>query len=303
MSLPLTCPCGARFEVAETLAGQSIACPECQQALKVPAAARARLRTSGYALASVVLALVGMFTIVFTAIAVLLGFIALVSVSRNRARVTGVGYAVFGIIVGLTFTGLTMFAVSREEIFDKFREQVHAGEADYSGPMEIIRAAEGFAITRPTARWGVARESFEDEDGGNKGLILANVGKDAYVQVLSETVEPHKSLEKCMDDFVASLRTSPKSFVINRKQIPARTTAVKVHESRRLPAVNGMEIVEVRIDLRLAGHPLSYLARVCKRDGSSHSYVIDAWVLNRRFAQVEPEMRKALDSFRILKND
>ena len=121
MSLSLTCSCGARFEVAETLAGQSIACPACQQSLKVPALGKVRLRTSGFALASVVLALIGMFTIVLTAVAVVLGFVGLISISRNRGQFTGAGYAVFGITVGLIFTGLTLFAVTREEIFEKFR--------------------------------------------------------------------------------------------------------------------------------------------------------------------------------------
>ena len=40
-------------------AGQHIACPECQQSIKVPVPNRGGLRTSGYALTSVVLALVG----------------------------------------------------------------------------------------------------------------------------------------------------------------------------------------------------------------------------------------------------
>ena len=79
MSLSLSCACGAKFEVAETFAGQGVACPECQQPVKVPAATGARLRTSGYALASVVLALVGMFTIVLPALAVILGICMIIA--------------------------------------------------------------------------------------------------------------------------------------------------------------------------------------------------------------------------------
>ena len=33
MPLSLTCDCGARFELEEALAGQSVSCPECQQVL------------------------------------------------------------------------------------------------------------------------------------------------------------------------------------------------------------------------------------------------------------------------------
>jgi DNA-directed RNA polymerase subunit RPC12/RpoP len=52
MGLSLSCTCGARFEVEDTVAGQSVACPECQQAIKVLPVRAARVRTSGYALAS-----------------------------------------------------------------------------------------------------------------------------------------------------------------------------------------------------------------------------------------------------------
>src|SRR4051812_13283476 len=56
MALSLTCACGARFEVEDTLAGQEVSCPECQQPLKAPALQRVPLRTSGFALASAQLA-------------------------------------------------------------------------------------------------------------------------------------------------------------------------------------------------------------------------------------------------------
>ncbi len=77
----LTCACGARFEVDDTLAGQDVFCPECQQPLKTPALDRPPQLTSGWALASVVLALVGAFTVVGTILAVLLGFYALLHIA------------------------------------------------------------------------------------------------------------------------------------------------------------------------------------------------------------------------------
>src|SRR5262245_61562674 len=98
MALSLTCSCSAHFEVEDTLAGQVVVCPECQASLKAPTLDRKPLRTSGLALASVILALIGAFTILFTLLAVLLGVAALVSISRNRERLAGSGYAVFGIV-------------------------------------------------------------------------------------------------------------------------------------------------------------------------------------------------------------
>jgi hypothetical protein len=302
MSLPLSCACGARFEVAETFAGQSIACPECQQALDVPASGKERLRTSGYAVTSAVLALVGMFTVVLTVLAVILGLIGLVSISRNRARASGSAYAVFGIVVGVVFTGLTLFALGKEELFDQFREKLRASEADYSGPMEIIRAHEGFAITRPSPRWGVARNSFTEDADGNKGLILVNAGKDAYVQVLTEFVGARKSLDQCMEDFVDSLRGQPDAAAKKGKVVLARS-GMHIDERRRLPALGSAQVLEVRVEMRLGGSPLSYLIRAYKEDGHGNAFIVSSWTHRRHFARVEPALRQALDSFRLLKKD
>ena len=105
MALSLSCACGAAFEVEDTFAGQSHRLPRLCPALKVPPLRPPRLRTSGYALASVVLALVGAFTVVGTAVAAVLGVVALVSIARHRDRLSGAGYAVLGIVLG---TGLTV---------------------------------------------------------------------------------------------------------------------------------------------------------------------------------------------------
>src|SRR5260221_13020215 len=116
MSLSLTCDCGARFEVEDTLAGQTVACPDCQEPIKAPAAQRPPLRTSALALASVICALVGAFTIVGTIAAVILGVVAVVTITRHRDRLAGLGFAAFGIVAGVLFTGLTIFAFSNKGV-------------------------------------------------------------------------------------------------------------------------------------------------------------------------------------------
>jgi hypothetical protein len=110
MSLSLSCPCGARFEVEESYAGETINCPDCDRPVRVPNLERGPLRTSGLALASIILALVGAFTIVGTLAAIALGGVALATIVRNPDRVTGKGYAVFGIVLGILFTGVSLFA-------------------------------------------------------------------------------------------------------------------------------------------------------------------------------------------------
>src|SRR2546430_889492 len=123
MAPSLSCSCGAGFEVEDTFAGQTIPCPDCAAALEVPPLRPPppappppppaggggwrrpprpppQLRTSGFALASVVLALVGAFTVVGTALAAVLGVVALISIARRRDRLSGAGYAVLGIVLG-----------------------------------------------------------------------------------------------------------------------------------------------------------------------------------------------------------
>jgi len=63
------------------------AVPNVQEPLKAPSAKRPTLRTSGFALASFLLAVVGAFTVVGTIAAVILGFIAVVAILRDRERV------------------------------------------------------------------------------------------------------------------------------------------------------------------------------------------------------------------------
>src|SRR5207248_9870045 len=117
MPLLLTCSFGARFEVEDSQAGQMITCPACDRPLTAPGLDRVPLRTSGLAIASVVLALVGAFTLLGTLAAVALGGVALINIAQNPDRVTGKGYAIFGIVAGIIFTGLTLFAFTRGDWF------------------------------------------------------------------------------------------------------------------------------------------------------------------------------------------
>src|ERR1700730_6793465 len=100
MSLSLTCRCGTHFEVEESFAGQEVTCPQCQQPVKAPAAARGPIRTCDFAIASLVLALVGAFPVVGTVAAILLGIVSIIRIHRNRQRLAGMGYAVSGIVCG-----------------------------------------------------------------------------------------------------------------------------------------------------------------------------------------------------------
>ena len=206
MALSLRCSCKAHFEAEDTFAGQVVSCPDCGAALKVPVVRPTTLRTSGFALASVTAALVGAFTLVGTLTAIVLGVIGLVSVIRHRDRVRGAGFAVFGIILGVVFTALTGLAVVHNEIFDPVRERMTSGEVDRSGPMEVVRKDNGFAITRPTRQWGVATPDYASELDCTGKLVLVNSGRNAFINISQEDAN-RRTLEQVRDRFLDNYRS------------------------------------------------------------------------------------------------
>jgi len=286
MALSLSCPCGAAFEVEDTFAGQGIACPDCGAALRVPLPRPPQLRTSGWAVASVVLALVGAFTVVGTAVAAVLGLVALASIARHRDRLSGAGYAVLGIVLGTGLTAVTGFAFSRGEVFDRLREQTAAGQVDRSGPMEVVRPQDGYAITRPSRAWGEATREFAEEMEAGDDLLLANPARNAFIEVSVQDAG-RQTLEQFRETFLNGYRG-------------ARFSDFKLRESRRLPPLDGAEVTEVVFDVKLTGQSLSYQARLVKPRAGTAVYAVIAWAHRRRLQQIEPEVRRALDSFRLL---
>ena len=77
MPLALTCTCGVHLEIDDKFAGQIVNRPDCGRAVQVPRTEASGRQTSGLALASIILALVGAFTVIGTVLAVLVGVLAL----------------------------------------------------------------------------------------------------------------------------------------------------------------------------------------------------------------------------------
>ena len=292
MALALSCSCGAAFEVEDTFAGQAIACPDCGARLRVPPLRPPQLRTSGYALASVVLALAGDFTIIGTAAAAILGIVALVSIARHRDRLSGAGYAVLGIVLGTGLTVLTGFAFSRGELFDRIRDQVVAGQVDRSGPMEIVRKDEGYAITRPSHSWGVPSDDFirSQEMTPGEGLLLFNPAKLAFLQVIRHR-PGRMSLDEYRRQYLDEFRVGfQRGFTDYRER-----------DTRLLPPKDGAEIVEVRFDVKQGFQNWTYWVRFVKpNDRNNDVYVISAWTQRGRLEDIEPEVQRSFDSFRLL---
>jgi hypothetical protein len=306
MSLSLACSCGARFEVEESFARQTVTCPECQRAVQAPAVAAQPLRTSGWAVTATVLALVLAFTGVGTVLAVLLGMVALISIARNRGRVTGTGYAVFSIVWGVAFTALFVMAVARGELFgvgDSLREKMMGDEVERTGPLEIRRPTQGFAITRPTARWGVAKPSLALRLVDNADeLVLVNVGKDSYIDVSSEWLAG-RSFDELRDEMVNRFRegnNAAEPWDTTKKKSRPRLSELKVRQNQRLPEANDLEQAELLLDVKVDSAWITFQVRLVKHRNSHKVFIIRGWATRRRFPEVDGDIRRAMDSFRII---
>jgi hypothetical protein len=321
MALSLTCDCGARFEVEDTLAGQEVTCPECQAPLKAPALQRLPLRTSGFALASVILALVGAATLVGPVAAVVLGVTALVSIARNPQRVAGVGFAAFGIVAGVAFTALDLLAFTRTELLGFggwVNERRLAGQIDTGGPLEVEVRAKGFALTRPSDKWGQVRDGgLEDplvalfQEG--RDLLLVQPRRYAFVDV--RVVESGNTkflgLDECREIVLDEFRPpqpqagGPRGGLVDDDDDPQpfrpHVSARLARQPTPLPNLGDFRGQELLVEVRGAGGKklLQFLIRMYKKTNGP-LYIVRAYTQQRHYPALEGELRKALDSFRIL---
>jgi hypothetical protein len=292
MALSLQCACGVKFEVEPTLAGQTVSCPECQQPVQAPARDAAPVKTSGWALASFVMSLVLAFTGIGSFLAAVFGVVALRQIATNRDRVTGTGYAVFGIILGTLCTGLFAFAVARQDILggDLIRERLQGDQVDRSGPMEVKRPEEGFRITRPSAAWGIASSKLTTELDMDAALVLAQVGRFAFIEVTVGELNG-ASIDSYAGQVLTSYKptkgrdlTGPRDFSLVRNQ--------------RLPDQDGYEVQELYFNVRLQAQPRTYWIWVVHPPKDDRVFVLRGWTSQGRFESVKQEIQAAFKSFR-----
>jgi hypothetical protein len=304
MTLSLTCSCGARLEIDDKFAGQTISCPDCKQSLQAPAINQTAVRTSGFAVASFVLALVGAFTIVGTLVAIGLGAFALVDIKRHRDRLAGSGYAVSGIVLGVILTGLSLFAYVSVELFGLdglMREPQWAGKLDYSGSLEIVRSREGFAITRPSEKWGQYRDPQQQLGAmSREELLLVNVAEDGYIVCWPRPVPAQSSLERCREKALEDFRNADLISGSDRISPKLRASVFEVHPAKHLPTVGETQSVEMIVDKTLGGQRRTFLLRVVRKQGDDQMYLVAGGTARHRFSRLEPQLRKGLDSFRVL---
>jgi hypothetical protein len=314
MPLSLICACGARIELEDALAGQEIACPECQQPRKAPAGAGQSqpIRTSGFALASLILAVAGAFTIVGTLAAVVLGLIAVVLILRHRDQIAGLGYAIAGIAIGTVFTPLTIFAFTTTELFGvagSLREHNMAAVLDRTGPLEVID--RGWAITRPNEQWGVTRSSRVNDPlvevflaKSTPDVLLAQARHNAFVDVLQQT-DAGKNLDafakEYLDEYVADddiFGAEPRGKEEGVMHISQGKVTRGPYSVAGPPGCTGRE---AELEVLAASQKWTMVVRIFHDPQTKTFYVLRAYTPRRSVKQNKDEFTKALDSFRLVK--
>lgn len=192
MPISLICTCGARLEIDDKFAGQTIPCPDCHKPLlaePAPPAAAPPTSTSGLAVLSLLLALVGAFTIIGTLAAIVCGAVAYRRVSKRGSTVGGARLAQAGMILGAAFTVISVGAFASRSLLGLdgvLRQYVWASKLQFGGPISVGKNQgidNRYAIDRPSAAWGVLSGTAE-----NDIVMLVNPREDAHILWLTDTV-------------------------------------------------------------------------------------------------------------------
>ncbi len=307
MTIPLICDCGARLEVDDTFAGRTINCPDCQRALAVPKPEPPGLKTSGFALASFTLALVGAFTVIGGLAAVALGWLGLRDVTQHPEQVSGRRYALAGMAVGAAGTLLTLIALFWAEMLglnNLAGKLQWAGKLDYSGEEEIVRTTERFKIKRPSPRWGVYKPPSSQAGAqlpdGWDDLILVNVEEDAYLIVLPQTGQGNEGIDACLRRARKDFEEHDKIGIFGRKRADTRRARLEIVATRPLAAIGQVDTVEQLVDKAIGRQERRFILQVIKPRNEDVAFVILAGTRKSNFARLEPQLRKALESFTLL---
>lgn len=310
MPLSLTCLCGARLEVDDKFAGQAIACPDCGKPITAPLPPKPPETTSGLALSSFLLAVIGSFTFIGTIAAVVCGYLALRDIQHAPKPLGGKNLARAGMILGGIFTLITGLALIFSERIGLdgylLRCLELAGRLEYSSEQLVIRpdsSSANFSISRPSFAWGKFKGPsntpvVDTPDAFELGLV--NVKDDAHIICLVKEFEiPQKHYR---ESGLGMLRNSRLLKLLARVPEKSADTVQKldsgVHDDIR--QVGESDIEEFHLDARLAGIDRTFLIRV-QREGPK-IYVVAGGARKNRFAKIEKEqLRDAIESFKVIR--
>ncbi len=290
MPISLTCTCGSKLEIDDKFAGQTIPCPDCNKPLLAEPPAPPTTRTSGLAVLSLLLALVGAFTIVGTLAALACGAIAYRQLSRKRGPVGGIRIAQTGMILGAVFTVLAVAAYGSRALLgldSLARQYVWAGKLEYPVSLTISKKRfsddRTYLLDRPSAAWGSLKHAGQKQ---GEHLMLVNVRDDAQLFWLTEG--------RMDDDDDASLRARARDSFLGSELL--RTLGRVQENASEVAKERDVNDLEFLIDVTLGGIQRTFLFRL-KKDGQ-YMNVLVGGARAQRFASLRKSLQDAMDSFK-----
>jgi hypothetical protein len=311
MTISLTCACGARLEIDEAFAGQTINCPDCQRPLKTPRPERAGIQTSGFALTSLILALAGAFTLLGTVLAVVFGALGLRDIARRPEEVTGKGFAVAGIALGVALTAVTAFVLVTPEFFGVSGNNLlgrfqWADKLDYPDDLEVKK--DGFTIKRPSAKWGVKRDHVPQGWEAQRAqvatgeVLLVNLDEDAHLlcySVQGGQQDLNKALRTVLDEFSRGDRAG----IFSGGKPTTRTVKLREVEPPVRKKEGNRETWQVTVDKSLSGQNRRFLIRVVRNDdANTPAYALIGGTRVARFDRLKEEIEGAMNSFKFVED-
>jgi hypothetical protein len=308
MPISVTCQCGARLEIDEKFLGKEIPCPDCQRPLptKAPAAPPPLdlpdyRRTSGLAVVSLTLALVGAFTLVGTLAAIAVGILALKEIAGKSNKLDGINLARAGIVLGAAFTFITLAAMISPTVFglDVFlREMALASRLKYSASALIENEITNgkIKIRRPAPVESWAEYLGSGQETASDLLILVNVREDAYISCQSsdrDFLADPEALEK------AALERFHKSELVNLlgKTKGKLASEAKIVEPKKPPAADGTQ--EIILDIRLGNQERRCLLLYSTAKNLLNLNVFVGCARKNRFDRMQEDFRKAFTTFEL----
>ncbi len=293
-TIAVTCACGAYLEIDFGFAGQTVPCPDCQKPLEVPVPERKR--TSGLAVASLLVALVGGLTLVGGVVAVVLGFLALRSIARHPKELAGGRVAYAGIVAGIVLFGAGFAALlwaDRIGLAGWVREFAWRGKLENTDSLSVKPQKGGVELKRPDRSWGVYRLP-EAQGGRPEEVFLVRPRDDAFVTAFAYWPNrAHEDLDNAREEACNALADSDLIKLLS----PDHTRpAYKIRSTQPLTTDKGVERIEMIVDMTLAGQERTFLVRLARRERDDRIAVVAGCARSRRFARLEPQFKSIFDT-------
>ncbi len=298
MSISLTCTCGALLEIDESFLGKTIPCPDCQRPLSTQAAPQAVHATAPLAVVGLVLNLAGAFTIVGPLAGGVCGLLAARQIQKAKGALAGQQLALASIILGLALPLATVGLLWAPTVFglDSALRQYNVGkDLDYPPDLKAVfkddRIHFDVSAVVPSASWGRVMRLDAKNETTNLEWVVANLWEDAHAVVLLATPDAEKpSATEALNHFLQSQFVSwlngqkKKTFEMGEKGVKIENEIGEEDDS----------IVYFQSKFEAGGIPREFLFRVTIK--RNRLFIAAAGARANRFARLEPELRKILQS-------